>query len=218
MSNYIIAISGGSGAPYALRLLQILLRTDHQVKVIVSPAGEKVMEIESDVRLEGSLIDKQEQLRAALAIDKAEVGLELYDHKNLAAPISSGSFPSKGTVIVPCSMGTMGRIAGGISNDLVSRAADVTLKERRKLIVVPRETPLSEIHIRNMLTVTQAGGIVLPAMPAFYHQPKSIADMVDMVVSRILDHLGIDNHIFERWKGEGVSKFLAVDEAADEQL
>jgi 4-hydroxy-3-polyprenylbenzoate decarboxylase len=216
MSNIIVAISGGSGAPYALRLLEVLLRTDYQVKAIVSPAGEKVLELECGVKLHGSLIDKQEQLRGALAIDKAEVGLELYEHKNVAAPVSSGSFPSKGTVIVPCSMGTMGRIAGGISNDLISRAADVTLKERRTLIVVPRETPLSEIHIRNMLTVTQAGGIVLPAMPAFYHQPTSIADMVDMIVSRILDHLGIDNHIFERWKGEGVSRFLAVDERLDE--
>ncbi len=106
----------------------------------------------------------------------------------------------------------MGRIAGGMSTDLISRAADVALKERRKLIVVPRETPLSEIHIRNMLTVTQAGAVVLPAMPGFYHQPSTISDLVDMIVSRILDHLRVENNIFPRWKGEGVSKFLAVDE------
>jgi 4-hydroxy-3-polyprenylbenzoate decarboxylase len=212
MAVFVVGISGGSGAPYALRLLDVLLQADHQVKVVVSTAGEKVLELENGVRLHGALVDKQEQLRRALAVDKAEIGLELYDHKDLAAPISSGSFPSAGMVIVPCSMGTMGRIAHGISSDLMSRAADVTLKERRKLIVVPRETPLSEIHIRNMLKVTRAGGVVLPAMPAFYHQPKTIGDMIDMVVSRILDHLGVENHIFSRWKGEGVSRVLAGDD------
>lgn len=208
MSAFTVGISGGSGAVYALRLIEMLLRADEQVKVIVSPAGEKILEIECDVRLTGNLMDKQSQLRDVLRIDKAEVGLELFDHKNVAAPISSGSFPSAGTVIVPCSMGTIGRIANGISSDLISRVADVTLKERRKLILVPRETPLSEIHLKNMLAVTRAGGVVMPAMPGFYHRPTCIADLVDMIVSRILDHLGIDSSIFERWKGEGVSKFL----------
>ena len=212
MSNFIIGISGGSGAPYALRLLEVLLGSGRQVKVIVSPAGEKILDIECGLRLAGDLPDKQEQLRRALDLDQTEVGLELYDHKNVAAPVSSGSFPSEGTVVVPCSMGTIGRIAGGISNDLISRVADVTLKERRKLIVVPRETPLSRIHLRNLLAITEAGGIVLPAMPAFYHNPKNIGDMVDMIVSRILDHLGVENTIFKRWKGEGISKFLAMDE------
>ena len=208
MSSFTIGISGGSGAVYALRLTEMLLRADEQVKVIVSPAGEKILEVECDVRLTGTLMDKQSQLRNALQIDKAEVGLELFDHRDVAAPISSGSFPSAGTVICPCSMGTLARIANGISSDLISRVADVALKERRKLILVPRETPLSEIHLKNMLAVTQAGGIVLPAMPGFYHRPTRIAELVDMIVSRILDHLGIDNSIFERWKGEGVSKFL----------
>ena len=208
MSAFTVGISGGSGAAYALRLIEMLLRADEQVKVIVSPAGEKILELECEVHLAGTLMDKQSQLRDVLRIDKAEVGLELFDHKNVAAPISSGSFPSAGTVIVPCSMGTIGRIANGISSDLISRVADVTLKERRKLILVPRETPLSEIHLKNMLAVTRAGGVVMPAMPGFYHRPTCIADLVDMIVSRILDHLGIDSSIFERWKGEGVSKFL----------
>ena len=212
MSAYIIGISGGSAAPYALRLIEVLLRTEQQVKVIVSPAGEKVLEIECGVRLTGSLVDKQDQLRQALDIDKPEDGLELYDHKDVAAPISSGSYPTAGMVIVPCSMGTLGRIANGVSTDLISRAADVMLKERRKLIVVPRETPLSAIHLQNMLTLTQAGATVLPAMPGFYHQPKTIADLVDMITSRILDHLGIDNRIFKRWTGDGVTKFLVMDD------
>ena len=209
MTNIIVGISGGSGAPYALRLLDVLLRAEYQVKVILSPAAEKILALECDVHVDGSLVERQEQLRRALPIEKTEVGLELYDHRDLAAPISSGSFPSSGMVIVPCSMGTLGRIAAGISPDLISRAADVALKERRKLIVVPRETPLSEIHIRNMLAVTRAGAVVLPAMPGFYHRPERISDMVDMVVSRILDQLGITNQIFKRWKGEGVSKFLS---------
>lgn len=210
--TFVVAISGGSGAPYALRLLDVLLQAEHQVKAVISSAGEKILDIEASVNLEGSLLEKQTLLRNALKIDRSEVGLELYDPKDLAAPISSGSFGHDGMVIVPCSMGMVGRIANGISSDLISRAADVALKERRKLILVPRETPLSEIHIRNMLAVTRAGAVVLPAMPGFYHQPKTIADLVDMVVSRILDHLGAENRIFERWKGEGISKFLAIDE------
>ncbi|MFQ5512112.1 MAG: UbiX family flavin prenyltransferase [Candidatus Krumholzibacteriia bacterium] len=214
MASIIVGISGGSGAPYALRLLDVLLQSERQVKAILSPAAEKILALECDVHLEGSPLEKQAQLRNALPIDKTEVGLELYDHRDLAAPISSGSFPSSAMVIVPCSMGALGRIAAGVSSDLISRAADVTLKERRKLIVVPRETPLGEIHLRNMLAVTRAGAVVLPAMPGFYHRPQHVSDMVDMIVSRILDQLGIDNHIFKRWKGEGVSKFLSVDEDA----
>jgi 4-hydroxy-3-polyprenylbenzoate decarboxylase len=212
MKTIILGISGGSGAPYALRLLEVLLAEGHQVKAIVSTAGEKVLGLECGLRLEGTLMDKQQQLRGALSIDAPETGLELYEHKDVAAPVSSGSYRADAMVIAPCSMGTLGRIAGGISNDLISRAADVSLKERRKLILVPRETPLSRIHIQNMLTVTDAGAIVMPAMPGFYHNPQSIDDLVNMIVSRILDHLGVDNHIFERWKGEGVSRFLAGDE------
>lgn len=212
MSTFVVAISGGSGAPYALRLIELLLKADHVVKAVISPAGEKILSIESGVTIEGSLLDRQEGLREALEIDAPEVKLELYDHKDVAAPLSSGSFCYDGLVVVPCSMGTMGRIANGISSDLISRAADVALKERRKMILVPRETPLSEVHLRNMLSVTRAGAIVLPAMPGFYHNPQTIGDMVDMIVSRILDHLGIDNQIFERWQGEGINKFLATDE------
>lgn len=212
MASIIVGISGGSGAPYALRLLEALLRCGRAVKAIVSPAAEKILDIECGIRLDGAIIEKEAQLRRALDVGEGEVPLELYAHDDLAAPVSSGSFPSAGTVIVPCSMGTAGRVANGISSDLISRVADVTLKERRTLIVVPRETPLSEIHLRNLLALARAGAVVLPAMPAFYHRPETIADMVDMIVSRILDRLGVDNDLFARWKGEGVSKFLAVDE------
>jgi len=209
---FVVGISGGSGAPYALRLIEALLEGGHAVKVIVSPAGEKVLELECGVRLSGEAMEKQESLRRALRSERPELPLEMFEHRNLAAPISSGSYPVDGVVVVPCSMGTMGRIANGISSDLISRVADVALKERRRLILVPRETPLSAIHLRNMLTATRAGATVLPAMPAFYHKPQSIGDMVDMIVSRILDHLGVENDMFKRWRGEGVSKFLALDD------
>jgi 4-hydroxy-3-polyprenylbenzoate decarboxylase len=195
-----------------MRLLDAMLQTKHQVKVVISPAGEKVLAIECDVLLEGTLNEKQRQFRHALNTDAADGALEFFDHKDLAAPISSGSFPTEGMVIVPCSMGTVGRIANGVSSDLISRAADVMIKERRRLIVVPRETPLSEIHLRNMLTLRRAGAEVLPAMPAFYHRPETIDDLVDMVVSRILDRLGIENHLFKRWKGEDISRVLDIED------
>jgi 4-hydroxy-3-polyprenylbenzoate decarboxylase len=212
MAVFTVAIAGASGAPYALRLLEALLEAQHDVKLVVSAAGEKILKLECDVELSGSLGERYEQIRRALRTATNEVPLEIFDDKDLAAPISSGSFPMSGMVIVPCSMGTIGRIANGVSTNLISRAADVCLKERRTLIVVPRETPLGEIHLRNMLRLTRAGAVVLPAMPGFYHRPTKIADLVDMVVSRILDHLGVENSIFARWKGEGVSKFLSVDE------
>ena len=210
MSTFVVAISGGSGAPYALRLLELLLGAGHRIKVVVSPAGEKILEIECGLELAGSLAEKEAALTSAVGGRQAELALELFHHKDVAAPISSGSFWHDGMVIVPCSGGTMGRIANGISSDLVSRAADVALKERRRLIVVPRETPLSEIHLRNMIAVTRAGGIVMPAMPGFYHHPTTISDMVDMIVSRILDHLDVQNDIIQRWKGDGVS--LSMDD------
>ena len=212
MAVFTIAISGASGAPYAVRLLEVLLDSPHEVKLVVSAAGEKILKLECGIELGGSLNDRYDEIRRALRIAKSEVPLEIFENNDLAAPISSGSFPISGMVIVPCSMGTVGRIANGISTDLISRSADVCLKERRKLIVCPRETPLGVIHLENLLRLTHAGAVVLPAMPGFYHRPKEIADLVDMVVSRILDHLGVDNSISARWKGEGMSKILSVEE------
>jgi 4-hydroxy-3-polyprenylbenzoate decarboxylase len=212
MAVYTVALSGASGAPYALRLLEVLLDTPHEIKLVVSPAAEKIMRIECGVDLAGSAVEKYDKIRRAIRVGQREIALEIFDHRDLAAPISSGSFPVAGMAIVPCSTGTIGRIANGISTDLISRAADVCLKERRKLVLVPRETPLSEIHLRNMLRLSRAGAVVLPAAPGFYHRPKEIADLVDMVVSRILDQLGVENKLFKRWKGEGVSEILSMDE------
>lgn len=203
MSVYAVAITGGSGAPYALRLLQVLLAAGHEVHVCISAAGETVLQVESGVKLGKTLRERAAVLTATIETEHGE-RLRLFDTTNLAAPISSGSFPCAGMAIIPCSTGTLGRIANGISSNLIERAADVMLKERRRLIVVPRETPLSEIHLRNMLTLRQAGADIVPAMPAFYHKPRHISDLVDMVVGRVLDRLGVENELFHRW-GTGPS-------------
>jgi 4-hydroxy-3-polyprenylbenzoate decarboxylase len=199
MAIYAVGITGGSGAPYALRLLNALAAAGHDVHVIISPAGEKVVRLENGIRLGKTLREKQDALIRAAEIQEGRGSLRLFDHMNLAAPVSSGSFPCAGMAIVPCSTGTLGRIAAGISSSLIERAADVALKERRRLVLVPRETPLSEIHLTNMLALRRAGADILPAMPAFYHRPRTIADMVDMIVGRILDRLGVENTLFYRW-------------------
>lgn len=198
MSVYAVAITGGSGAPYALRLLQVLLAAGHEVHVCISAAGETVLQVESGIKLGKTLREKAAALTAALETEHA-TKLRLFDPMNLAAPISSGSFPCAGMAIIPCSTGTLGRVANGISSNLIERAADVMLKERRRLIVVPRETPLNEIHLRNMLTLRRAGADIVPAMPAFYHKPRNISDLIDMIVGRVLDRLGVENELFHRW-------------------
>lgn len=199
MGTYAVGITGGSGAPYALRLLRALVQTGHEAHVVISPSGETVVQIESDLNLQGTAREKEEVLNRAIEAEGQPGHLKVFDHKNLAAPISSGSFPCDGMAVVPCSTGSLGRIAAGISSNLIERAADVCLKERRPLVIVPRETPLSDIHLRNMLTLRQAGADILAAMPAFYHRPQTIADMVDMIVGRILDRLHIENSLFHRW-------------------
>jgi 4-hydroxy-3-polyprenylbenzoate decarboxylase len=204
MSTFALGITGGSGAPYALRLLEQLVLAGHEVHVVLSPAGEKVLQLETGISLGKTLREKQAALERTVECEGKEGRLRVFDHGNLAAPISSGSFPCAGMAIVPCSTGSLGRIAAGISSNLVERAADVMLKERRTLVLVPRETPLSTIHLRNMLTLREAGADILPAMPAFYHKPRTISDMVDMIVGRILDRLGVDNRLFFRW-GEDTS-------------
>ncbi len=130
-------------------------------------------------------------------------GIYIYKNSAVNTSIASGTFKCSGMVVIPCSMGSMGRIASGISNDLISRSADVTLKERRRLILVPRETPINEIHIRNMLTLSQAGAIILPASPGFYHRPQSIDDIADFIAAKVLDHLNIDNDLLPCWGKKG---------------
>jgi len=189
-SGYILAITGASGAIYAKRFIEYF--SEHQIPLncIISDAGRKVWEIE----LEGNIEDMLPR------------SILLYSQNDLAAPMASGSFltQAQAMVILPCSMGTLANIAQGLANNLISRAADVMLKERRPLILVPRETPLNRIHLQNMLKVSEAGAIILPAMPGFYHRPQDIQDIVDFLVGKILDTLGLPHKLFKRWGSDGL--------------
>lgn len=190
MSRIVVAVSGGSGAVYARRLLEAL--SGHTVHLTVSDAARKVIAAELDINL--NLRDGDDVVAHLVG------GPATYHHyQDVAAPIASGSFPHDGMVVVPCSMGTIGRIASGVSTGLIDRAADVCLKERRRLVLVPRETPYSEIHLENMLRVTRAGAIVLPASPGFYGRPDRVEQLVDFVVGRVLDHLGVANTLAPRY-------------------
>jgi 4-hydroxy-3-polyprenylbenzoate decarboxylase len=193
----VVAITGASGAPYAVRLLDALVRARRPVQLIVSRHGLRLLETELG-------IESVAQLRAAVGGDWQSFVTTFDDADRGAAP-ASGSALSAGMVICPCSMGTLSAIAQGSSRSLVERAADVALKERRPLILVPRETPLSAIHLENMLRVTRAGAVVMPASPGFYHRPTSVDDLVNFVVARVLDHLGVEQRLAPRWGGEPAS-------------
>ncbi len=180
----VLGLTGASGAIYGYRLLEEFSKRGVQVSAIASKMALRILEEETGCT---------SQKVAALC--------ELFSNDNLAAPMASGSSLFDAMVIAPCSMKTLGTIASGVSSSLIARAADVALKERRKLILVTRETPLSAIHIRNMLTVTEAGAVVLPACPGFYHRPKDIDALVNHVIGKVLDQLGLENSLFERWQG-----------------
>ena len=192
----ILAITGASGAPYGVRLLEQLLVARRRVQLVVSSHGLRLLRTESDV---GSI----ETLRERVGSNGWDRLVTLFDDGDRGAAPASGSALNAGMVICPCSMGTLSAIAVGASRSLVERAADVALKERRPLVLVPRESPLSAIHLENMLRVTRAGAVVLPASPGFYHRPESIDDLVDFVVARVLDHLGVEHALTKRWGGEG---------------
>ena len=193
----VLAMTGASGAPYAVRLLRVLCRAGRTVHLTISPSAAIVLEREMDltVAIEPNRFDQN------VFGDLGTGRLIYHHHSNFSAGIASGSFLTGGMAIVPCSMSTLGSIAHGITTNLISRAADVHLKERRKLILVPRETPLSLIHLENMAAVTRGGAIVLPAAPGWYHRPKSLDDMIDFVVARICDQLGVrpEGDLAERW-------------------
>jgi 4-hydroxy-3-polyprenylbenzoate decarboxylase len=188
----VFAITGASGAPYAVGLLRALVAARRQVQLIISDHGWRLLQTESDIA-------------DVAALQKATGGIDckgfvtVYDDKDRGAAPASGSSLSAGMVIAPCSMGTLAAIAAGTSRSLVERAADVALKERRPLVLLPRETPLSAIHLENMLRLTRAGAVVMPAAPGFYHRPETIDDLVDFMVGRMLDHLGVDNTVSRRW-------------------
>lgn len=188
----VVAVTGASGAPYAIRLLEQLIAAGRRIQLIVSSHGMRLLTAECGVE---SISDLRHRVGGA----GWDAHVTVFDDSDRGGTPASGSALSAGMVICPCSMGTLSAIAVGASRSLVERAADVTLKERRKLVLVPRESPLSAIHLENMLRVTQAGAVVLPAAPGFYHRPHSVADLVDFVVARVLDHLDVEHSLVRRW-------------------
>jgi 4-hydroxy-3-polyprenylbenzoate decarboxylase len=196
MKQIIVAITGASGSVYGLRLTEELLKADCRVALLLTKAGLDVLRYETGLEWEGTTSARKQLMRDYFGGSKK---LDHYDEKDLFAPVASGSSAPDAMVIAPCSMGTAGRIAAGGGENLIERAADVVLKERRHLVVVPRETPLNLIHLENLLTLARAGAQILPAMPAFYHKPKKIEELVDFVVGKILDSLGIKHRLFQRW-------------------
>jgi flavin prenyltransferase len=188
----VLAITGASGAPYGVRLLEVLARNRVPVWLIVSGHGARLLKAECDIAA-------IEDLQRVTGGDWATV--RHFPDADRGALPASGSQRTSGMVVCPCSMGTVAAIAAGTSRSLVERAADVTLKERRRLILVPRETPLSLIHLRNLVSATEAGAVVLPAAPGFYHRPTQVGQLVDFVVQRVIDLLGLDLTIAPRWEG-----------------
>ena len=180
----VIGISGASGGGYGIRLLDILNETDVVTHLVMTKAAEQIILTETDISPD----------------DVKKKASFVYDEYDFFAPIASGSYKTAGMIIAPCSMKTLGQIAGGISDNLLVRAADVCLKEERKLILMTRETPLSLVHLENMVTAKRAGATILPASPGFYNRPKTINDLFNMMAGRALDLVGIENHVYKRWR------------------
>jgi len=198
-SDLVLAMTGASGAPYGLRLLQVLMQAGRKVHLTLSAAAVEVLEQEMDRHVHLDKFQLTDLLGAPLEASKGTI--EYHHFRDFRAGIASGSFLTAGMVVCPCSMGTVAAIAHGLSQNLIHRAADVHLKERRRLVLVPRETPLSTVQLRNLTTCAEAGAVVLPAMPAFYTRPQSLQDMLDFIVGRICDQLGVEHQLLRRWGG-----------------
>ncbi len=192
-----LAMTGASGAQYGLRLLQCLLEADCRVYLLLSSAAEVVIRTETNVELPGDL--EEQQLMLSQMFGAEDEQLQLFSREDWFSPVASGSSSPSSMVICPASGGSLSAIAHGASNNLVERAADVALKERRQLILVPREAPYSEVHLENMLKLTRMGAVVVPASPGFYMQPTRIEELVDFIVARVLDQLGIEQDLMPRW-------------------
>jgi 4-hydroxy-3-polyprenylbenzoate decarboxylase len=193
--DLVLAMTGASGAPYAVRLLEVLLRAGRRVHLVISPAAVQVLETELGRRVDVNAFRLVDLLPNAATLP----GLLYHHFMDFRTGIASGSFLTGGMAVCPCSMGTVGAIAHGLSQNLIHRAADVHLKERRRLVLVPRETPFNLIGLRNLAACVEAGATVLPAMPAFYTRPQSIQDLIDFIVGRVCDQLGVEHRLFERW-------------------
>jgi len=203
--SIILAITGASGAAYAVRLLEVLLAAGRDVHLTMSPAGQSVIEHELGLNVNLDAFRASDLLGGTQSETLARGAVHYHHHQDLMAPIASGSFLTNGMVVCPCSGGTLAAIAHAMGTNLIHRAAEVHLKERRKLILVPRETPLSLPQLDNMKRAAEAGAVVLPASPGFYHGPKSIGDLVDFVVARICDQLGVEHSLMRRWGEKEIS-------------
>lgn len=203
MGKYIIGITGASGSIYADHLIRKLLGNGHQIILTITEAGKKVLQQEIDLDI--SSLQSEEEIENCLKnfflIENHNQSLKYYDIGRIGASIASGSFRTDGMIVIPCSMGTVSSIAYGTSKNLLERAADVTLKERKPLIVVPREAPFNAIHLQNLLLLAQNNVQIIPAAPSFYHKPGTIDELVDFFVGRIMDQLGIDYYPMQRWSG-----------------
>ncbi|GMK42181.1 flavin prenyltransferase UbiX [Paenibacillus sp. CCS19] len=197
--RWVVGITGASGSIYGIRLIEVLLREGADVHVVVTDAGWRVLKEE----LGWDVTKRQAALQDRFSSVQGGGRLTFHPNADIGASIASGSYRVDGMIIMPCSMGTLASIAHGISDDLMTRAADVMMKEGRQLIIVPRETPLHAIHLENMLTLARMGVKLVPAMPAFYFGPQSIDDLVDFLVGKVLDIMAIEHRLFKRWGGEG---------------
>ena len=197
-----LALTGASGMPYGLRLLDCLLAADCQVQLLYSQASQVVARQEMDFDLPSRPSEAKAALLARFPHANPDK-LAVYGREEGFAPVASGSNPPDAMIVCPCSMGTLAAIAQGLADNLIERAADVALKEGRKLVLVPRETPFSAIHLENMLRLSRAGAVILPPSPGFYHHPQSVQDIVDFVVARVLDQIGVPHTLMQRWGEEG---------------
>jgi len=216
-AGIVLAVTGASGSAYAIRLAQVLLAAGHDLDLLFSNAARLVLSRELGATApapDDSSDAWRKFLTTSLSVgpaadwgftvlperrDHSEVTIRVHSLTDYSAGIASGSYLTRGMIICPCSMGTLSSVACGASTNLIQRAADVHMKERRPLVLVPRETPLGLIALRNMATLTEAGATILPAMPGFYHEPRSLADLVDFIVARVCDHLGVEHQLMQRW-------------------
>lgn len=200
--TFTLAFTGASGMHYGIRLLELLLASGNHVYLLYSQAAQIVAQQEMKLTLSSRAKETEELL--SQRFEAAEGQLRVFGREEWFAPVASGSNPADSMVICPCTMGTLAAVATGLGQKLIERAADVMLKENRKLILVPRDTPFSAIHLENMQKLVQCGAVILPANPGFYHHPKSVQDLVDFVVARILDHLDVENSLVPRWGKENL--------------
>lgn len=198
-----VAMTGASGSVYGIRLTECLLKAGREVNLLISDPGFLVIREETGLDWKGDEGFVNDKIREHFGADNE---LRYFDISNLFSPLASGSSGRGPMIVIPCSMGTLGRIAGGMSFNLIERAADVVLKEGGSLIIVPRETPLNTIHLENMLKLSRAGARIVPPMPGFYHKPETMGDLVDFVVGKVMDQVGVEHELVRRWSGRDPRK------------